>query len=467
MFNFTLIAAAALIAGVAGYLIASRSARKQQDLVKQLQCELAGEKANASNLRQQMESTKAEAKEHMEAAKADFEKRLRETQTDAERRTKEMLATQEQNHQQTLLAQQKHFDEAMEKVAAQVKSATEDMLKQRQREFAESSQSNLGQIVTPLQETIEKMKQAMSDSTLKHTELTAEMKVNLENMMKHSQAAKQSADELARVFKHRSKVQGNWGERILEELLSSQGLTQGIHYERESVIRDAAGNAITTESGGNLRPDVILHMDQHREIIIDSKVSLTAFMDYINAETEAERQSYLKAHIESLQRHVKELSRKDYSSYIQAPKKKIDYVIMFVPHTGALWTALGEAPNLWRKAMEMNVFIADEQTLFAALKIIHLTWTQIAQAENHERVYALAGEMLDRVGRFLKHYGEVGRALSKAQHAYEEGEKKLTLGSQSIVRTCGKLERLGAKQSNKNPIPQLEDDYESYDGQEA
>lgn len=454
MINFTLIAAAALIGGVVGYFIASRSARKQQDLVEQLQCELAGEKANAANYQKQIEITKAEAKEHMEAAKTDFEKRLHEAQTDAERRAKEMLAAQEQNYQQALLAQQKHFDETMEKVAAQVKSATEDMLKQRQKEFAESSQSNLGQIVVPLQETIEKMKQTMSDNTLKHTELTAEMKVNLENMMKHSQAAKQSADELARVFKHRSKVQGNWGERVLEELLDSQGLTRGIHYERESVIRDAGGNVITTESGGNLRPDVILHMDQHREIIIDSKVSLTAFMDYINAETEDERQSYLKAHIESLQRHVKELSRKDYSSYIQAPKKKIDYVIMFVPHTGALWSALGEVPDLWRKAMEMNVFIADEQTLFAALKIINLTWTQIAQAENHEKVYALANEMLDRVGKFLKNYEEIGKALGKAQKAYEEGEKKLTHGGQSIIQTCGKLEKLGAKQNSKNPIPQ-------------
>ena len=217
MINFTLIAAAALIGGVVGYFIASRSARKQQDQVEQLQCELAGEKANAANYQKQIEITKAEAKEHMESAKTDFEKRLHEAQTDAERRAKEMLAAQEQNHQQALLAQQKHFDETMEKVAAQVKSATEDMLKQRQKEFAESSQSNLGQIVVPLQETIEKMKQTMSDSTLKHTELTAEMKVNLENMMKHSQAAKQSADELARVFKHRSKVQGNWGERVLEE----------------------------------------------------------------------------------------------------------------------------------------------------------------------------------------------------------------------------------------------------------
>jgi DNA recombination protein RmuC len=276
-------------------------------------------------------------------------------------------------------------------------------------------------------------------------------------MMKHSAEAKQSADELARVFKHKSKVQGNWGERVLEELLDSQGLQCGIHYERECVIRDAAGNVVKTDTGGYLRPDVILHLDDNREIIIDSKVSLTAFMDYVNAETEEARQDALKLHIDSIQKHVKELSKKDYSSYIQAPKLKMDYVIMFMPHTGALWTALNAQPDLWRKAMEMNVFIADEQTLFAALRMIHLTWRQIEQAQNHEKVYSLANEMLDRVGKFMKNYETIGKALEKAQEAYEDGGKKLCDRGQSIITTCNKLERLGAKQSAKNPIPQIED----------
>jgi DNA recombination protein RmuC len=275
-------------------------------------------------------------------------------------------------------------------------------------------------------------------------------------MMKHSEAAKQSADELARVFKHKSKVQGDWGERVLDELLASQGLTQGIHYDIQATIRDAAGNVVRTDTGSNLRPDVIMHIDNNREIIIDSKVSLTAFWDYINAENEEDRQKHLKAHIESIQRHVKELSKKDYSSYIKAPKVRMDYVIMFVSHTGALWTALNAQPDLWRKAMEMNVFIADEQTLFAALRMISLTWAHIAQAENHEKVYELANEILDRVGKFMKSYENIGKAIESAQKAYEDGEKKLTPGGQSIINTCAKLEKLGAKQSSKNPIRQIE-----------
>ena len=370
---------------------------------------------------------------------------------------REALAAQEKRHAEALAAQQARFDEMMDKVSAQVKSATDDMLKQRQKEFAESSNTNLGQIVNPLRETIEKMKQAMNENTLKQTSMSTEMRTNIEHMMRQSAAAQRSAEELTRVFKHGTKVQGDWGETVLDELLEAQGLTRGIHYDTQAVIRDAEGRAVKTEEGSLMRPDVILHLDQRREVIIDSKVSLTAFIDYVNAETEEARQQYLKAHIDSLQKHVKELSVKDYSSYIQPPKVKMDYVIMFVPHTGALWTALNAQPDLWRRAMDKNVFIADEQTLFAALRIINLTWTQIAQAQNHEKVYALANEMIDRVGQFMKKYQAIGKALDSAAKAYEDGEKKLLPGGQSILQTCGKLVKLGAKQSDKNPLPQLVD----------
>ena len=452
----------AIILGVAlgvfmGIVIARGKSKGTQNTVDKLQWQLESERANAEQAAQsflkQMAEAKAETKEQIESIKAECDKRIAEVKSDAEKQCADAMAAQEKRHSEATKAQQELFDETMARVSAQVKSATDEMLKQRQKEFAESSNSNIEQIVTPLRETIEKMKQTMSDSTLKQTELSSEMKANLENMMKHSAAAKESADELARVFKHKSKVQGDWGERVLDELLTSQGLTQGVHYEIQTTIRDSKGNVVRTDTGSNLRPDVIMHIDSNREIIIDSKVSLTAFMDYVNAENEEDRQKYLKAHIESIQKHVKELSKKDYSSYIQAPKVKMDYVIMFVPHTGALWTALNAQPDLWRNAMEQNVFIADEQTLFAALRMISLTWTHIAQAENHEMVYELANELLDRVGKFLKNYESIGKGIRDAQHAFEECEKKLTPGGHSIISTCAKLEKLGAKQNKKFPIP--------------
>ncbi|SHM56380.1 DNA recombination protein RmuC [Xylanibacter ruminicola] len=399
----------------------------------------------------------AQEKRHQESIAAQ-ETRHQQTLEAQEKRHKEAIAAQEKRQQEALSAQQSRFNETMQKVTAQVKSATEDLLKKRQEEFAAASNENIGQIVNPLKESLDKMKRAMDESILKQTEMGGEMKSQISIMMRQSEAAKKSADELANVLKHRSKVQGDWGETVLDELLESQGLTRGVHYDVQPYLRDKNGDIIVSDEGSKMRPDVILHLDKQREVIIDSKVSLTAFMDYANAENEEDRDRFLKAHVDSINKHVKELSTKDYSSYIKAPKVKMDYVIMFVPHTGALWTALNAQPDLWRKAMDKNVFIADEQSLFAALRIINLTWTQIAQAQNQEEVFRLANEILDRVGQFMKKYQAIGKALSNATEAYNDGEKKLQPSGQSILQSCGKLIKVGAKQSQRNPLPQLADD---------
>lgn len=406
---------------------------------------------------EQLETTKKEASEQLETTKKEASDLLAKTKAEAEAQQQKALAEKDAAWNDIMKGQEQRFNETMTRMSEQMKNATADMLKDRQKEFADSSNQQLGQIVNPLRETIDKMKQTMADTTLKQTEMSSVLKDNIERSMQQAMAAKKSAEELANALKHGSKVQGDWGEAVLDELLTSQGLVRGIHYDTQAVIRDAQGNTVHTDDGATLRPDVILHLDQRREVIIDSKVSLTAFLDYANADNEADRQRFLKTHIDSLQKHVKELSTKDYSAYVQPPKVRMDYVIMFVPHTGALWTALNAQPDLWRKAMEQNVFIADEQTLFAALRIISLTWTQIRQAENHEQVYRLANEMLDRVGQFMKKYTAIGKALKTATTAYDDAERKLQPSGQSILQTCAKLQKLGAKQSDKNPLPQLID----------
>lgn len=416
--------------------------------------QLAKTKAEAQ---QQLEAVKKEASEQLETTKKEAGDLLAKTKDEAEAQQQKALAEKDAAWNDIMKGQEQRFNETMARMSEQMKNATADMLKDRQKEFADSSNQQLGQIVNPLRETIDKMKQTMADTTLKQTEMSSVLKDNIERSMQQAMAAKKSAEELANALKHGSKVQGDWGEAVLDELLTSQGLVRGIHYDTQTVIRDAQGNTVHTDDGATLRPDVILHLDQRREVIIDSKVSLTAFLDYANADNEADRQRFLKTHIDSLQKHVKELSTKDYSAYVQPPKVRMDYVIMFVPHTGALWTALNAQPDLWRKAMEQNVFIADEQTLFAALRIISLTWTQIRQAENHEQVYRLANEMLDRVGQFMKKYTAIGKALKTATTAYDDAERKLQPSGQSILQTCAKLQKLGAKQSDKNPLPQLID----------
>ena len=466
---------AALAAGLAiGFLTAKNKGQDAQaELNAQLQAlttkvqmleqQAAAERAEAQR---QLQQEKTEAAQRLEAQKKETEERLAQVKDEAQRHLEEQKKESEERltqakdeaqrkNNEAMAEQERRFDETLAKMTAQLKSTTNDMLKERQKEFADQSNLNLGQIVNPLRETIKNMSEAMGKSTVEQTRLAAMLKENIENVMRQSLAAKQSADELTRALKHGSKVQGDWGETVLDELLTSQGLERGIHYDTQAVIRDAAGNTVKSDEGSTLRPDVILHLDQQREVIIDSKVSLTAFIDYVNADDEASRERFLKAHIDSLQKHVKELSEKDYSSYIKPPKVRMNYVIMFVPHSGALWTALNAQPDLWRRAMEKNVFIADEQTLFAALRIVSLTWTQIAQNANHERVYALANEMLDRVGQFMKKYQAIGKALATANTAYEDASRKLQPSGQSILQTCAKLEKLGAKQSERNPLPQL------------
>ena len=437
-------------------LDATKAEAQQQleTLKKEASEQLEATKKEAS---EQLAKTKAEAQQQLEATKKEASDLLAKTKAEAEAQQQKALAEKDAAWNDIMKGQEQRFNETMARMSEQMKNATADMLKDRQKEFADSSNQQLGQIVNPLRETIDKMKQTMADTTLKQTEMSSVLKDNIERSMQQAMAAKKSAEELANALKHGSKVQGDWGEAVLDELLTSQGLVRGIHYDTQAVIRDAQGNTVHTDDGATLRPDVILHLDQRREVIIDSKVSLTAFLDYANADNEADRQRFLKTHIDSLQKHVKELSTKDYSAYVQPPKVRMDYVIMFVPHTGALWTALNAQPDLWRKAMEQNVFIADEQTLFAALRIISLTWTQIRQAENHEQVYRLANEMLDRVGQFMKKYAAIGKALKTATTAYDDAERKLQPSGQSILQTCAKLQKLGAKQSDKNPLPQLID----------
>ena len=456
---FLYLLAGLLLGFLSGYMFSKAGRQTHAAELEKLKWQLDNERIGfdtlAANFKEQLEEARNERDKRITEAKLETEEHYLQLLKEKEKACRDTLEAQERMHAAAMSAQQSRFDETLAKVQAEMRNATDEMLRQRQKEFAESSNVNLGQIVNPLRETIEKMKETMHNSTLKQTEMSSEMKANIENMMRHSDAARQSADELARVFRHRSKVQGDWGERVLDELLESQGLTRGRHYDLQVTIRDASGNTVKSETGGIMRPDVIMHLDRKREVIIDSKVSLTAFMDYVNATSDEERQQFLKAHVDSLQKHVKELSTKDYSSYIQPPKVKMDYVIMFVPHTGALWSALNAQPDLWRKAMEANVFIADEQTLFAALRMVNLTWTQIAQAENHEKVYALANEILDRVGIFMEKYNAVGKALENATVAYEEGRKKLIPGGHSIINSCAKLEKLGAKQSGKHPLPQI------------
>ena len=459
-----------LLSFVAGLVIAAlvavfvvkkivRTRTEQAEMSVKLQVESMYKAENASlqsDLKHSEERVK-ELQDAVEAAKAEGSQQVVTAKAEAAKALDSAKGEWAQRHKEEMDALQARFDETMAKVTAQIKAETNEMLKARQKEFSETSNLSLGQIVNPLKENIAELKKAMEEGNKEQAERNGEMRERIKSLMEHSDAARKSADELAAAFKHGSKIQGDWGETVLDELLTSHGLTRGVHFDIQAVIKDKDGKVVKNEEGSTMRPDVILHLDERREVIIDSKVSLTSYVDYVNAENEIDRATYLKAHVESVRKHVKELAAKDYSAYVQSPKVSAGYVIMFVPNIGALWTALKAEPDLWRKAAEANVYITDEQSLYGALKIVSLTWTQVAQTQNHEQVYKLANEMIERVGLFVKKYDAIGVALEKATSEFNEGKKKLLPTGQSIINTSNKLIKLGAKNSDRNPIPTLLD----------
>ena len=451
-----------IIAAVVAILVVKKIVRtrtEQAEMAVKLQVE-AIYKAESVSLQSDLKHSEeriVELQGAVKAAKADGVQQVVAVKAEAAKALESAKAEWAQRHKEDMEALQARFDETMAKVSAQVKAETNEMLKARQKEFSETSNLSIGQIVNPLKENIAELKKAMEEGNKEQAERNGEMRERIKNLMEHSDAARKSADELAAAFKHGNKIQGDWGETVLDELLTSHGLTRGVHFDTQAVIKDKDGKVVKNEEGATMRPDVILHLDERREVIIDSKVSLTSYVDYVNAENEIDRTAYLKAHVDSIKKHVKELAAKDYSAYVQSPKVSAGYVIMFVPNIGALWTALKAEPDLWRKAAEANVYITDEQSLYGALKIVSLTWTQVAQTQNHEQVYKLANEMIERVGLFVKKYDAIGVALEKATSEFNEGKKKLLPSGQSIINTSNKLLKLGAKNSDRNPIPTLID----------
>ena len=445
-----------IVGALIGYLYGARKKNaintEKQNLEAQLTAANQSHATETTLLNKQLGSQRADAAQALQAAKEEADKRLADYKEEVLKRHNTVVEELKQNYQKLIDEQdrrhrsdtealEKRFADTIKALREQVENTTNTMLKQRQEEFSDSSTKNIDSIVKPLKETIDKMKEEMAKNSTVQTTMSAEIKTNMEHMIRQSIEAQRSAEELTRAFKHESKTQGDWGEVVLSNLLEQQGFTLGKDYEVQVVMRNEDGETIRPDEGENLRPDVLLHLDDKRDIIIDSKVSMTAYIEYVNASDEITKRLYLKEHIASLKKHVDELSAKNYTQYQTNPH--LDFVIMFVPHVPALREATQEEPTLWQEAMQKKVFIADEQSLYAALRIIRITWTHLDQEQNHRRLYALAQEMLERTGNFLKEYDTVGKNLHDALDAFDSSRKKLLPTGRSIGTTANQILALG------------------------
>ena len=325
------------------------------------------------------------------------------------------------------------------------------------RHLNKENQESMDHITQPLKDAISEMRKAINDNTKDHTAQTASLKEQLRLMMETGREISEQAEGLANVLRRDNKISGNMGEIILGDLLSSQGLTEGIHYEVQARLRDEQGRPLKhDDTGREMQPDVILHYPQGQDVVIDSKVSLVAYQRYVNAETPEEKERALQEHIRSIRSHVTELARKDYSKYIKAPREAVDFVIMFVPFESSLQLALVNDPSLWREAFERKVFITGEQNLLGILHMIHLAWVQNQQAENQEKVFGVAEQLLDRLGDFIQRYTKLGEHLELVRKDFDSAGNKLYVGRQSVVQKGRELIDLGGKENPNRRIPKAE-----------
>ena len=347
--------------------------------------------------------------------------------------------------------------EEQQKRDAQFMNMAQQVLERSASKLKESNTETMTGITQPLKDAITNMQKAISENQKESAAHSASFREQMLQMMQQTQQLGERAESLTNVLRRDNKVSGNMGEIILGDLLASQGLTEGTHYEVQARLRDDMGRPLKhDETGKEMQPDVILHYPQGQDAIIDSKVSLVAYEKYVNAETPEEKERYLQEHIKSVRSHVNELARKDYSKYIKNGRETVDFVIMFVPFESSLQLALANDPTLWREAFEKKVFVTGEQNLLGILHMIHIAWVQNQQAENQEKVFGLAEQLLDRLGDFVQRYNDLGTKIEAVQKAYDNTNNKLITGRQSVVQKGRELIDLGAKENANRKIPMPE-----------
>ena len=424
---------------------------------KDIELAMRSELLGAANSRvQHLEAQNKELNERAESLNAKAETQGRELELVRQQMADELQRRDSQFKEQ-MQASKEQFQEQLRTAREQLSNMAQQILEGSASKLKESNTETMAGITQPLKDAITDMRKAISDNMKDSAERSSSFREQMLQMIQQTQQLGEKTEGLANVLRRDNKVSGNMGEIILGDLLASQGLTEGIHYEVQARLRDELGRPLKhDETGREMQPDVILHYPQGQDAIVDSKVSLVAYERYVNAETPEEKERYLQEHIKSVRQHVNELARKDYSKYIKNGRDAVDFVIMFVPFESSLQLALANDPTLWREAFEKKVFVTGEQNLLGILHMIHIAWVQNQQAENQEKVFGLAEQLLDRLGDFVQRYNDLGDKLHKVQEAYDSANNKLITGRQSVAQKGRELVDLGAKENPNRKIPMPE-----------
>ena len=386
------------------------------------------------------------------------EKTLREHEAEeARRRLDEARA----DYDKTLADLKESQKAVIEATKNELALENEKRMKAREESIKKEAAETIKNITDGLDKNIKEMKEAFEAQKKASTEDAVSIKTKFDetvrNLEKQTDAIGTQAGDLAKALKGQSKMQGVFGETILENILKKEGLTPGRDYDAEFYLRDRKGNIIQNEeTGRKMRPDFALHFPDNTDVLLDSKVSLTALADYYAAQTDEQRREASKRNLESVLSHIAELTSKEYQKYVEG-RTTLEYVIMFIPNYGAYQLAKQEDPDIFAKAFRQNVLITTEETLIPFLRLIRSAWVQKDQLDNMADIVNGAQKMVDRVATFCEKNAEVGNALGRTVKLFEENTQRLVDGRQSIVKAANEVIAAGVKLTPGKILPETQE----------
>lgn len=354
---------------------------------------------------------------------------------------KSQLAAQNESLQQLLDSQKEEIIKIQEEAKLQFENLANKILEEKTLKFTEQNQHNLKNILNPLQEKITDFEKKVENTHKESIDYHAALRQQILGLKEMNLQMSKETLNLTKALKGDSKIQGNWGELVLERVLEKSGLEKGREYEIQK--------SFTTEEGNRVQPDVIINLPDGKKMIVDSKVSLTAYEKYINEEDDEQKSSFLKEHVNSLKRHVEQLGSKNYQHLYQMESP--DFVLLFIPIEPAFAIALNEDTQLYNKAFERNIVIVTPSTLLATLRTIDSMWTNQKQQENAYEIARQAGALYDKFDGFVTDLVKIGKKMDEAKTEYEGAMNKLVDGKGNLITSVQKLKIMGAKAKKSLP----------------
>lgn len=389
-------------------------------------------------LRQQMRDQQETFRQQMQA--------MQESQQQQMRDGRESLQQQLRSQQES---QQQQMQQQMALLREQMSTTSERVLKERAAELSAVNSEQLSKILDPLQDDLRQMRSQTEKMQKDHDDSLRELKAAIQVNMERERAMGEQTERLAQALTGQNKIQGNFGELKLTQILEQMELERGLQYDTQETMRDEQGRTITSDEGRRMVPDAVLHFPDGRDVIIDSKMSFTAFVDYMNAETDAERETALRRHLASMRQHVRELAQKQYFRYAKTDKGRLDFVLMYVFQESALQLALQSDTTLWKEAYDQGVVISGSQSLYMTLRVLELTWKQTRQVENQEKMMQCANTLVERVQLFAERFAKVGEMLDKTRRSFDDLTVVTAPSGPSITTAARNLLRFGAQENKK------------------